>query len=530
MDAYSITPTDMTLHSNKLLHGGQPVQQSMWRLATAVSSKASRGGVILAQDLDKGEGRKRFYLVGLSNFFAMYSLAIKRFQTAMEMVRNGLMTDQIRTDYQRCCYYEIIGQGDPDDPNRGDRRSDHVNPCNLMLDIEVYRATNPDFQYESVRHKMLRCMSELLHNMYGIQDAHERWTVVEMDSSRPHKLSRHIVIHLPDGFMFTNWFHVGAFMRRLILVFMRSYGHPMTNELFIYGKTGDAPRTPIFDTDIYTMLRNMRIVWSSKWDEGRPLELLTAERDGTWTRVPPAHMTEAMFLSTFVQYPRQPDLRNVRLLSCSEPNNLPPTSTKYIPGLVESSYLLPVSAIQPDGSVVGFDIGHKTESRGISNDLNDCVSRVRKSSACKTVITDDVLRQYVQWITENITDVNVRTPKFEEEDGVMKLKFRSYQTYCPIAGKKHEKNNQYYELRVAQCDTRTCEWQVVENVFIHVSCPDRECLEIFKAAKREDRAAFTQRLTESEVSRAAKLALQHSMELKTDSERIATKTLFRALL
>jgi len=84
----------------------------------------------------------------------------------------------------------------------------------LYFDIEYKTEHNPDLNGAAATSLLIREALALLGIAYGLRVSRKH--VVELDSSRPGKFSRHVVVRLPTGAMFRDNAHVGEFVLLLL--------------------------------------------------------------------------------------------------------------------------------------------------------------------------------------------------------------------------------------------------------------------------------------------------------------------------
>jgi hypothetical protein len=230
-------------------------------------------------------------------------------------------------------------------------------------------------------------------------------------------------------------------------------------------------------------------------------------------------ITRDMFLMSCIQYVAWPDKTKVRLLQCREPDNSLPKSTTYTPGLVEDRYLLMPEHIDRTGSVSGFDLGSSHRSKGMASQLNGLI-RTRAVTPESWQGSSSTLGIYCSWLRDKLQDVVMKTPSISPRDANLVLSFRTYNTFCPIAGRVHQRNNQCYNITIASCDTVTAVWDVRRRLKVYVRCMDEVC----------KRSTHTIDLSHTEVPDSVRNALLADLQKQVEHDTIAVRDIFASLL
>ena len=155
-------------------------------------------------------------------------------------------------------------------------------PCRLYFDIEYCRESNPgitskiDEEIMDELIKELSCELTVKHNL-----SIERKNIVDLDSSTTKKFSRHLIVHLPNGSLFSDTSHVGSFVKAFVsrLADEKAIGElqkkrPILSQyLFVNAKPAKnsvetTATSCIIDLGVYTRNRLFRILGSSKF--GKP--------------------------------------------------------------------------------------------------------------------------------------------------------------------------------------------------------------------------------------------------------------------
>jgi hypothetical protein len=91
--------------------------------------------------------------------------------------------------------------------------------CNLYFDIEFLKAENPHIvsggHEEAVMKAFVKFVGREVQLFFGLPFRVRRRHFVDLDSSDARKFSRHLVLRLPDNYVFANNQHCGHFVRML---------------------------------------------------------------------------------------------------------------------------------------------------------------------------------------------------------------------------------------------------------------------------------------------------------------------------
>lgn len=470
MNADEIPPTDLSSYFFGLRECGPATPVKLFRIVQAFALKAKLGGMALSMDTGKEDGAKNFHLFGMTQFYKRYRQQLDRYNRARTALARGVPVTNPK-DMVCCCYYELLDTMTDQEKLR--------NPCNLMLDIEFYHGCNGDSPtFEERKGMFLGIIETLLNTLYGIANASQTWIINESDASNNKKISRHLVIHLADNFMFYNWFHVGAFMRRVYLLSMKLYGHPQSNPLFVRKTPNDPYPEPFSDATIYTSRRNIRVIGSTKFGQDRPLRYVSEIRNEQPVVLGLDDITQDIFMGSLIQNAYKKDETKIRMLECREFYNGFARSTTSVPCMQKNgSYVVSVADIEDDGSyhepfvaggIVGADFINKMDkSISITQDSMSSID----FSKCSESITSIAcyLQEILRKAFPNVLFHN--SPKHSE----FTWSFRTYSAHCPIAGRVHNSNNQNYSIRLAYLDKETDSWKVIDRPKIRVYCFSNSC-------------------------------------------------------
>ena len=146
-----------------------------------------------------------------------------------------------------------------------------------MVDLEFNKHSNPDLTPTITEDLLTELFEELAHQFHQIYDISiERSHLVDLDSSTPKKFSRHWIVHLPNGELFSDAREAGIFVKTFVSRLeeenesgtLQSRGHKLlANNLFVNAEdsTDDNPKSTRFiDLGVYTRNRIFRILGSTK--------------------------------------------------------------------------------------------------------------------------------------------------------------------------------------------------------------------------------------------------------------------------
>lgn len=316
--------------------------------------------IVWSTDKKPNDPKRSYLASGTRTFWNMYSKLLRRAEDHRQQRAAATIT-YAPQDVDPASHYELIMA------NR---------PVHLYIDIEYYWAFNKERERalgdENTKHDsvayvnhlfdmLLTLVERMLAEYYNLPNMRQRWEEIWMDSSNEEKCSRHIMLRLPDNMMFSDVRHCGSFMRRLMLLAIREYGEPCNNPFFIHITAPSADldvgdRTvmnnvlrPLFDTGVYTVNRNWRLVGSSK--KGKRRELWRMRNDGeavcvgavrstaNWHVCPWQDITYEYFARSLAQAAPD-DPTQVRLLHFREPTGEAPKSICVIPTHIDRRYVL----------------------------------------------------------------------------------------------------------------------------------------------------------------------------------------------
>ncbi|KAK9914765.1 hypothetical protein WJX75_000253 [Coccomyxa subellipsoidea] len=141
--------------------------------------------------------------------------------------------------------YEIIRQG---------------YPCHLYFDLDYRKEFNEGVDGNVLVDIVLKLCAECLKEKFQLV-LEDSW-VLELDSSSPHKFSRHIIVRIP-GAAFQNNFHVGAFVKDMCAA-QESIDPDNPVQQLLINKDGEGTKALFVDGGVYTRNRAFRLFLSSK--------------------------------------------------------------------------------------------------------------------------------------------------------------------------------------------------------------------------------------------------------------------------
>ncbi|KAF6261704.1 hypothetical protein COO60DRAFT_1699647 [Scenedesmus sp. NREL 46B-D3] len=152
-------------------------------------------------------------------------------------------------------HYEIIRQ---------------ASPCHLYFDLEFCPASNPGLDGAALVVLLLAGVAQQLQQLFGVP-WHDSYAL-ELDSSTPHKFSRHLLVRLP-GMAFADACHAGRFARLVLLRLLARGGHSsQACGLLVRNREGDG-FSAFVDMGVYTRNRAFRLYLSSKYGKAACLRL-----------------------------------------------------------------------------------------------------------------------------------------------------------------------------------------------------------------------------------------------------------------
>lgn len=197
-------------------------------------------------------------------------------------------------------------------------------PCHLHIDSEVMYGYNQTFkeQEKEIERGFLCHVTNLLKNLQFISEETEM-NIETLVSSNEKKYSKHFIIRIRNK-MFTNNFHVGAFMRRLETYILEQEGPKLKNRYYFIDELQSKGKVVKFFADmaIYTRYRNFRVYASSKSIGGyRPLRLEHQTLE-MFTSQP---VSKEIFFNTLIQY-QDPTKKLNNIIQCLEIDGSEPVS------------------------------------------------------------------------------------------------------------------------------------------------------------------------------------------------------------
>ncbi|KAL7526860.1 hypothetical protein ACHAXR_001683, partial [Thalassiosira sp. AJA248-18] len=163
-------------------------------------------------------------------------------------------------------------------------------PCRLYFDLEFNKRSNSDLT-STVTEDLLTELFEELTLQFQIiyKISIERSGMVDLDSSTPKKFSRHWILHLPNGELFSDAREAGIFVKGLVSRLeeeqqsgkLQSRGQELlANHLFVNAEDseeGNVKLTRFIDLGVYTRNRIFRILGSTKFGKPTDAALRIAE-------------------------------------------------------------------------------------------------------------------------------------------------------------------------------------------------------------------------------------------------------------
>ncbi|ETN17373.1 hypothetical protein PPTG_05187 [Phytophthora nicotianae INRA-310] len=161
-------------------------------------------------------------------------------------------------------------------------------PCRLYFDLEFKRGINLHVDGDALVARLVSLLQLQLFRRYGLRVHHR--DIYQLDSSTPAKFSRHLIFHFPDGNLFRDNLHAGAFVREFIndLVDLTDYTSApddLLSPFLVNTESGNDPvdkKQLFIDTGVYTRNRMFRVLGSSKFKKHailRPLNAAETELD-----------------------------------------------------------------------------------------------------------------------------------------------------------------------------------------------------------------------------------------------------------
>lgn len=166
----------------------------------------------------------------------------------------------METDASLRHYYELIRDGDP---------------CRLFFDLEYNRDANPDIDDNTSEVLLDEFLSELYAEVQDkFQIVINRANIIDLCSSTEKKFSRHIIVHFPNGELFSSAKSCGMFVKRFVGNLVDNFDLHRTKPtlskyLLVKSKPSndDDPKnkTCFVDMGVYTKNRLFRLMGSSKY-------------------------------------------------------------------------------------------------------------------------------------------------------------------------------------------------------------------------------------------------------------------------
>ncbi|TMW55997.1 hypothetical protein Poli38472_008645 [Pythium oligandrum] len=180
------------------------------------------------------EGKRRFWVATMQSFWQEYTVI----------------------PFGKRHVYEIIREGVP---------------CRLYFDLEFKIDLNPHANGDALTTQFISLLQLQLYRKYQLVINPER-DIVQLESSTPVKFSRHLTILFPNGELFVDNIHAGAFVRQFIhdLIEPRNEDSP-----FLVADSDDQKQLFV-DVGVYTRNRMFRVLGSSKYHKTAVLRPLNS--------------------------------------------------------------------------------------------------------------------------------------------------------------------------------------------------------------------------------------------------------------
>ena len=234
--------------------GTTTVAKRFKKQSPALSSATDGGVLMFSKDIPHaGKGKKCFY------------------SASVDALWNDLYGTTVR---QSRYFYEML-----------------IYPCCFYMDVECYPKSNPDMApFNDIRRLLLQSvLAQFVKQYDGVpyrtEDPDRKFRVTdveifESDSSKcGEKISRHYTFRV-KGAMFAGNDHCGAFQRCILYDSIEQSRSVRGNPLFLWPEKLDANRSdldedqdkvPVCDHAVYTRKRSIRLLWSTKGGQWRPL-------------------------------------------------------------------------------------------------------------------------------------------------------------------------------------------------------------------------------------------------------------------
>ncbi|XP_014203752.1 DNA-directed primase/polymerase protein-like [Copidosoma floridanum] len=212
-------------------------------------------------------------------------------------------TDCERMPLEKRVFYEVIPE---------------LSPCFLYYDLEFEVDLNPDKDGVRMAQTLIHVTCEYI--AYHWKCSCDRRAVINLDSSRPGKFSKHLIFSTSD-FAFSNNYHVGYLVKMICsdlvdYVSRESAQHDVLSkfskesleELFIETNKG---KKLFVDLNVYTKNRHFRVYKATKWGKHSHLQQ-APECQYSWPKKPKSKEME-IFLNSLVSY--MPRKKKLQLLS-----------------------------------------------------------------------------------------------------------------------------------------------------------------------------------------------------------------------
>lgn len=190
--------------------------------------------------------------------------------------------------------------------------------CHLYVDAEVDLTVNDnslEYYNELFRELLLELKSFMRRWHIAPVELLEKTKIVILDSSKPEKFSKHLLIKIPEC-MFKNNYYCGAFIRQFHLYILKKYGPGDKNKFYVSSerKNEDTPNFKqfIIDLGVYTKGRDFRLLGSRK--------RVSSTKRWLWMEGKPRQLNQDDFFDSLIQY--QPPDQPVKYLISNVPDLL----------------------------------------------------------------------------------------------------------------------------------------------------------------------------------------------------------------
>ena len=135
-------------------------------------------------------------------------------------------------------------------------------PVHLFLDVEFYKQWNPGQSGHAQLQCLKRQLTAWLSRVFGVPVVPS--CVVDLDSSTATKCSRHLIVRMPQRYMFRSVAHAGEVMLAFAQAMRIAAGEGDPDAAVLWAAQEDGPRQFIVDMAVYTKNRAMRMYLANK--------------------------------------------------------------------------------------------------------------------------------------------------------------------------------------------------------------------------------------------------------------------------